>query len=104
MLALKPGETLALEPGIVLHSLPDQDWFFAFNIVTGDQFRLNRTSFWVLETISDGTEWVCLRDSFLSTFEVSAQQGEVDLQNLVNELYKQKIIGRRGHGEEENKL
>ena len=104
MLALKSGVVLALEPGIVLHSLPDQDWFFAFNVVTGDQFRLNRTSFWVLETISDSIEWVSLRDSFLETFDVSAPQGEAELRKLLNELYKQKIIGRRGHGEEENSL
>jgi len=104
MLALKSGVVLTLKPGIVLHSLPDQDWFFAFNVVTGDQFRLNRTSFWVLETISDSTEWLHLRDSFLTAFEVSAKQGEADLRKLVNELYKQKIIRRRGDGEEEIKL
>ena len=104
MLALKPGLVLTLKPGIVLHSLPDQDWFFAFNVVTGDQFRLNRTSFWVLEAISDGSEWVRLRDSFLETFDVSEKQGEADLLKLVNELYNQKIIGRQGHGKEANKL
>lgn len=104
MLVLKPGETLALEPGIVLHSMPNQEWYYAFSVITGDQFRLNRTSFWVLETISDGIEWGRLRDSFLAAFEVSARQGESDLRKLLNELYKQKIIGRQGHGEEENQL
>ena len=104
MLALKSGVVLTLKPGIVLHSLPDQDWFFAFNVVTGDQFRLNRTSFWVLETISDSTEWIRLRDSFLAAFEVSAKQGEADLLKLVNEMYEQKIIGRQGHGEEKDQL
>lgn len=102
MLALKSGVGLALEPGIVLHSLPDQDWFYAFSVISGEQFRLNRTSFWVLERISSGIEWICLRDDFLTTFEVSSQQGEADLRKLVNELYEQKIIGRQGN--EENKL
>ena len=99
MLALKSGVVLALEPGIVLHSLPDQDWFYAFSVVTGDQFRLNRTSFWVLETINSGIEWGRLRDSFLTTFEVSAHRGEADLRKIVNEFYKQKIIRRQGDGE-----
>ena len=54
MLALKPGEALTLEPEIVLHSLPDQNWYYAFSVITGDQFRLNQTSFWVLEAISKG--------------------------------------------------
>lgn len=94
MLALKSGVVLALEPGIVLHSLPDQDWFYAFSVIIGDQFRLNRTSFWVLENISTGTEWTRLRDDFLKTFEVSSEQGEADLRKLMSELYKQKIIRR----------
>lgn len=102
MLALNPGETLALEPGIVLHSLPGQNWYYAFSVITGDQFRLNQTSFWVLEAISKGIEWVHLKEGFLAVFEVSAEQGEADLRKLLDELYEQKIIGRQGHGKEKD--
>jgi hypothetical protein len=102
MLALKSGVMLALEPGIVLHSLPDLDWFYAFSVITGDQFRLNRTSFWVLENIDTGTEWTRLRDDFFKAFAVSSEQGEADLQKLINELYKQKIIRREKN--EKNKV
>lgn len=98
MLALKSGVVLMIERGIVLHSLPDQDWFFAFSVTTGDQFRLNRTSFWVLEAIGDGTEWLGLKDSFLTTFEISPQQGEADLRTLLNQLCKQKIVRRKCDG------
>ena len=94
MLALKAGVVLALEPGIVLHSLPDQDWFYAFSVVSGDQFRLNRTSFWVLEKISTGIEWNKLRDNFLKIFEVPFEQGESELKSLVDELCSQKIVRR----------
>ena len=94
MLALEPGETIALEQGIVLHSLPDQNFYHAFSVITGDQFRLNKTSFWVLEAISKGIEWVHLKEGFLAAFEVSAEQGEADLRKLLDELYKQKIIVR----------
>lgn len=95
MLALRPSETLALEAGIVLHSLPNQSFYYAFNVVTGDQFRLNKTSFWVLEAIGNGIEWSHLKDAFLAAFEVSAQQGETDLRQLVSDLSEQKIIRRR---------
>ena len=98
MLALKPETILNLEPGIVLHSLPDQNWFHAFSVITGDQFKLNRTSYWVLETISNGIDWVTLRDDFIKVFEISAKQGETDLRELVGDLYKQKIIGRQEDG------
>lgn len=96
MLELESNATFALEEGIVLHSLPDQDWYHAFNIRTGDQFQLNKTSFWVLEKISTGIEWLSLRDDFLCTFEVTSEQGEADLQGLVSDLYNQKIIRREG--------
>jgi hypothetical protein len=105
MLALNPGTVLTLERGIVLHSLPGQNWFHAFSVVTGDQFRLNRTSFWVLEKIGDGIEWTRLRDAYLAAFEVSADMGEVDLQQLLEELHRQKIVRRQDNGDkEEDKL
>ncbi len=104
MLALKPETVLNLKPGIVLHSLPDQNWFHAFSVITGDQFRLNRTSYWVLETISNGIDWTLLRDKFIKIFEVSAKQGEADLRELVDELYKQKILRRQGDGKEKTTL
>ena len=48
MLALKPETVLNLELGVVLHSLPDQNWFHAFSVITGDQFRLTEhlTGYW----------------------------------------------------------
>jgi hypothetical protein len=104
VLALKPGTFLALEPGIVLHSLPDQNWFYAFSVITGDQFRLNRTSFWVLEEISDGIEWTRLKDNYLATYEISPEQGKADLLQLLSELYNQKVIRRQNNGKEENQL
>ena len=97
MLEIESNATLALEEGIVLHSLPEQDWFYAFSVVSGDQFRLNKTSFWVLENISTGLEWRKLRDRYLKTFEVPLQQGEKDLGELVDELHIQKIIRREGN-------
>jgi hypothetical protein len=104
VLALKPGTFLALEPGIVLHSLPDHNWFYAFSVINGDQFRLNRTSFWVLEEINEGIDWTRLRNNYLGTFEVAPEQGEADLIQLLNEFHKQKVIRRRDNGKEENQL
>jgi len=104
MLALKPGTFLALETGIVLHSLPNQNWFSAFSVITGDQFQLNRTSFWVLEDIDNGIEWTCLQHDYLATFEVPPKQGEADLSQLLNKLYNQKVIRRWDNGKEKNRL
>jgi len=104
MLALEPGIVLVLEPNIVLHSIPNRDWFFAFNVVTGDEFCLNRTSFWILEALGGGAEWGQLKCGFLETFEVDPEQGETDLRELVTKLYEEKIIGRSSNGEEKNEV
>ena len=92
MLEIKPSLMITLSPDTVLHSLPDQGWFFAFNVSTGDQFKLNQTSFWVLEAINNGIEWSRLRNDYIATFEVSEEQGEADLCTLLKELYEQAVI------------
>lgn len=99
MLAIEPDTVLALEPGIVLHSLPDQDHFFAFSVINGDEFHLNQTSYWVLEAIGESTEWAQLKDAFLNTFDVAPQQGEADLRGILEEFHTERIIRRRNNGE-----
>lgn len=94
MLALKPDTVLALEQGIVLHSLPEQDHFFAFSVISGDEFKLNRTSFWVLESIGKGVKWDELKSSFLKTFDVDPEQGELDICEIVEQFLNEKIIWR----------
>ena len=98
MLEIKSGTVISLSPGIVLHSLPDQEWYHAFSVETGDQYNLNRTSFWVLEKISTGIEWEKLVSDFIDYFEVSPKVGQADLNELVTELYNQNILGRQEDG------
>ncbi|MDD5312205.1 MAG: PqqD family protein [Dehalococcoidia bacterium] len=102
MLELRPDTILTLAPQIVLHSIPDQEWYFAFNITTGDQFRLNRTSYWVLEQINGGVEYSTLMRSVLNIFEVPENQGSQDLKQLINKLIRQKIIRRQADAKKED--
>ncbi len=98
MLEIKPGTVIALSPGIVLHSLPDQKWYHAFSVENGDQYNLNRTSFWILEKISNGIEWEKLIASFTDYFEVPFEEGQADVSKLVKELYDQNILRRQEDG------
>ena len=102
MLELEPDAVLTLEPGIVLHSIPDQNWFYAFSVHTGDQYRLNRTSYWVLEQIGEGVKWDRLMTNYLDFFDVIAIQGKKDLRQLVSQLSKQKIIRRKESEKDKN--
>ncbi len=98
MLEIKPDTVIALSPGIVLHSLLDQEWYHAFSVENGDQYNLNRTSFWVLEKIGDGIEWERLVNDFIDHFEVSLEEGQADLSELVKELHNQNILRRQENG------
>jgi hypothetical protein len=97
MLEIEPGTLIALSPRIVLHSLPERNWYYAFNVENGDHYKLNHTSFWVLDKIGTGIEWSTLRDNFFNAFEVTLEKGEEDLKTLLNDLYSQKIIRGNNH-------
>lgn len=99
MLALDPGVILALAPDILLRALPNQRVYYAFNVATGDHFRLNRTSFWVLETIGRGVEWEPLTARFLDTFDVSPDDGKADLEAITNQLLQEQIVRKMTDGE-----
>jgi len=102
MLELRPDTVLALAPQIMLYSIPDQQWYFAFDVASGDQFRLNRTSYWVLEQINGGIEYSTLMRSFFNMFEVPEEEGSHDLKQLINKLIRQKIIRRQADATKED--
>lgn len=95
---------LTLEPQIVLHSIPEQEWYYAFNVTSGDQFRLNRTSYWVLEQINGGVEYNTLMKALLNMFEVPEEEGSQDLKQLITKLIRQKIIRRQTDAKKENSV
>ena len=105
MLDLESGVVLGLGSGIALHSLPDQDRYYAFNIIEGIQFRLNHVSYWVLETIRDTIEWGELKAAFLENFDVPPCQGEESLKKILSHFHKENVIGRENYeDQEENDL
>lgn len=104
MLGLVPGTTLALVPDILLRSLPSQGVFYAFNVATGDHFRLNRSSYWILENIGDGVEFGELQSRFLDTFDVLPNQGIADLETIASQLFQERIVRRISIEEEKDGL
>jgi hypothetical protein len=86
MLALKTDDKISLVPNMALHGDAKHDFFLAFNVITGEQFRLNSTSFWVMESIVESIELSKLKESFFQKFEVDRARGEKDLGNLATQL------------------
>ncbi len=100
MLALEADTMLVLSPTVLLRSLPEQNWYFAFDVASGDQYRLNHTSFWILEAIGCGTSWAALRTRFLERFAVGVQEGTSDLAAIVAQFHEEKIIRRLDCGKQ----
>lgn len=100
MLALDESTTLELSTTTLLRSLSGQKQFFAFDVVSGEQFRLNRSAYWILEAIGSGIEWTKLRTQFLDTFDVAPEDGEADLRITVNQFLEEKLIRRVCNGKE----
>lgn len=51
MLALNAEIRFQLEEDILLQALPELDHYYAFNVKSGDNFKLNHTAHWALENI-----------------------------------------------------
>ena len=101
MLEIRDVDALFLLDGVMLHSVPREDWYYAFNVKTGDQFRLNGPSFWILETIGGGVTWQTLQEAFLGEYDVAADTGREDLANTVAEFMEQGLVGRRADAEDQ---
>ena len=96
MLALKADDKIGLVPNIALHGDAQNDFFLAFNAITGEQFRLNSTSFWVIELIMESIEWTELKESFFQKFEVDREQGDKDLDSLAKQLLDMGLVEIKG--------
>ena len=103
-MALGPGIVLGLSPDILLRALAAQDLYYAFNIVTGDHFSLNQTSYWILENISDHVDWDELIAKFLDTFDVPPEQGRADLESIICQFLNEQIVRRVTDGQAEETL
>ena len=92
MLEIKPGTQFALEEGITIQAIAELDHYYAFNISTGDQFQLNHTSHWVLESIERGISFQKLIYKFGENFDLSSDKAKEDLMELIQFALKSDII------------
>jgi hypothetical protein len=92
MLAIKPDARLALEEGIMVQAIAELDHYYAFNIMGGDQFKLNYTAYWVLEAIGNGANFQVLVDEFAQNFDLEEEKAEKDLAEVIQFALENSII------------
>lgn len=92
MLDLKPDQRLALGDEVLLQGIPELDHYYAFNVDTGDQYELNSTSHWVLETIGEGIKTADLCNRFATEFQIDPDQAAADLAEVITFALEANII------------
>lgn len=92
MLALKGGDRISIAPNVALHGDAKNDFFLALNVVTGEQYLLNSTSFWVMESVTEGIDWAMLKESFFQKFEVDRTHADRDLTKLASQLLELGLV------------
>jgi len=92
MLAIKKDACLALGDSIILQAIPELDHYYAFDTISGDQFQINHTAYWVLEAIQDGIDFQNLLTKFASAFDLNENEGKGDLMEVLNFALDNKII------------
>ena len=92
MLVLNAETRFQLEDNILLQALPELDYYFAFNVENGDNFKLNETAHWVLATIGNGINYSELGKNFSEKFEIEDEIAKQDLVEVLQYAIENKII------------
>lgn len=92
VLALNAETHFQLGEDILLQALPELDHYYAFNVKSGDNFKLNHTAHWVLETIGQGIKYMDLQKKFSQNFEIDIEVATEDLIEVIKYALENKII------------
>ena len=92
MLALNAENRYQLEEDILLQALPELDHYYAFSTKNGDNFKLNHTAHWVLETIGRGVKYVDLLQTFSQNFKIDIEIAKQDLMGIIKYALENTII------------
>lgn len=95
MLEINEKNTFMLAENIFLQKINELDKYWVFNIDTGEHYSLNKTSYWILEQITENLPIKSILKNFLDGFDVDKNQGKDDFNKIVNDFFKEGLIKRR---------
>lgn len=92
MLEIGTKTVLHVADGVVMKSFPEANQYYAFNTITGDNFDLNHTAFWVLNSLTDAVVLSELETEYVETFGVRRALGAKHLKELIAILLENALI------------
>ncbi|MFH0810123.1 MAG: PqqD family protein [Pseudomonadota bacterium] len=103
MLALTEEMSFLLGEDIVLQALPELDHYYAFNISSGDHYRLNASAYWILSMLREPKTFREMKDHLRAYYGIPENTAEEDLQAVIEQADSDQLIIRGsgdGEGEE----
>ena len=92
MLEINANSFIRLSDAIVIQALSDLDQFYAFNVETGDHFRLNGTAYWLLKNISSDTTFSTLLKAFCSEYSIDEKTARQDISDILRFFLNNNLI------------
>jgi hypothetical protein len=100
VLALTDKTSFTLREDIVLQALPELDHYYAFNISSGDQYRLNESAHRILSMLREPRTVPELKEHLSAYYDIAENTAEEDLQAIIEQAYADQLIARRSGDEE----
>lgn len=92
MLEIKPTTRFALEESVTLQGISELDHYYAFDTKSGDQYRLNHTAHWVLNSVGRGVNFQELLNKFIIAYDLPQNTAEDDLFEIIHDAIDNHII------------
>lgn len=94
MLEINPQARFKINEEFVLHQIEELDKYWLFNIVSGDIFKLNDVSMFILQGLREGKSYESLVSGLLQQFDVMEDRAQQDVKNILFKFLKEKIISQ----------
>lgn len=94
MLEINPQTKFKMNDEFVLHQIEELDKYWLFNIVTGDIFKLNDVSMFILQGLRKGKSFESLVSGLLQQYDVSEDRAQKDVQKILSKFTSEKIISQ----------
>lgn len=92
MLEINDKTIISLSDSIILQSLPDLDMYYAFNIETGDHYKLNSSAYRLLEKVTQGHMPEPLKQAFISEYGIDEETAQKDIDDIMQFSLDNEII------------
>ena len=83
MLEINEHTVFSLFDSIVMQALPELESFYAFNVETGEHYKLNNTAYWLLENIGQNKNFKSLVQIFAREYNIDEATAKKDIENIL---------------------